>query len=165
MGCEFGQAGEWRQSGELAWDEGPHALRNAGLRRLVQRPDNRSYRAQPALHRRDCEHSGIPVARPARGSIRRYSPGCAWVTRMATHRSSLSATSLPVERRDWQLRSCPLRRALAGACEQRCGQIYGGSGRRQPGRRAQARSDARITTSRRAHAMTLPPLSTLDVRL
>jgi 1,4-alpha-glucan branching enzyme len=57
MGCEFAQSTEWRQAGELRWDEA-RLPAHAGVRALV-RDLNRVYRTQPALHRRDCEQSGF----------------------------------------------------------------------------------------------------------
>jgi len=153
MGCEFGQSGEWRQSGELDWDEACRP-RNTGLRRLV-RDLNRTYRAQPALHRRDCEHSGFQwlALHEADTSI------FAWL-RLGDEGDSPVAVVCnftPVERRDWQ---CGMpcvgrwRELLNSDAE-----IYGGSGRGNLG--------AVFATSTPCHdqpasaAMTLPPLSTL----
>jgi 1,4-alpha-glucan branching enzyme len=57
MGCEFAQSTEWRQSGELRWDEAQLPA-HAGVQTLV-RDLNQVYRTQPALHRRDCEPAGF----------------------------------------------------------------------------------------------------------
>jgi 1,4-alpha-glucan branching enzyme len=57
MGQEFAQPGEWNHDTELPWgllqDE-----RHAGVQRLVG-DLNALYRAQPALHRKDCEADGF----------------------------------------------------------------------------------------------------------
>ena len=57
MGQEFAQPGEWNHDVELPWgllqDE-----RHAGISRLV-RDLNQVYRAQPALHRLDCDATGF----------------------------------------------------------------------------------------------------------
>ena len=57
MGQEFAQPGEWNHDSELPWDLLDDA-RHAGVQRLV-RDLNRLYRAQPALHRLDCEAHGF----------------------------------------------------------------------------------------------------------
>jgi 1,4-alpha-glucan branching enzyme len=57
MGQEFGQRGEWNFDFQLDWyvaDHQPHA----GVRDCV-RDLNRLYRADPALHARDCEGEGF----------------------------------------------------------------------------------------------------------
>jgi 1,4-alpha-glucan branching enzyme len=57
MGGELGQWGEWNHDGELDWrllDSPPHAGVQRWLRDL-----NTAYRAEPALHARDCEPSGF----------------------------------------------------------------------------------------------------------
>ena len=153
MGCEFGQSGEWRQSAELAWDEASRP-QNTGLRCLV-RDLNSTYRAQPALHRRDCEHSGFQwlALHEADTSI------FAWL-RLGDEGDSpvvVVCNFTPVERRDWQCgMPCTGRwRELLNSDAE----IYGGSGRGNLG--------AVLATSAPRHdqpasaAMTLPPLSTL----
>jgi 1,4-alpha-glucan branching enzyme len=57
MGCEFAQSAEWRQGGELRWDEAQLPA-HAGVQALI-RDLNNIYRTQPALHRRDCEQDGF----------------------------------------------------------------------------------------------------------
>jgi 1,4-alpha-glucan branching enzyme len=57
MGCEFAQASEWAQSGELDWDSARQPAR-AGMARLV-RDLNTLYRAEPALHFYDCDPCGF----------------------------------------------------------------------------------------------------------
>ena len=57
MGQEFAQISEWNHDAELPWellDQPEHA----GVQRLV-RDLNQLYRAQPALHRLDCEAAGF----------------------------------------------------------------------------------------------------------
>jgi len=57
MGQEFAQASEWNHDGALPWQLLGDA-RHAGVQALV-RDLNRLYRAQPALHRLDCEAAGF----------------------------------------------------------------------------------------------------------
>jgi 1,4-alpha-glucan branching enzyme len=57
MGCEFGQPGEWKHTGQVDWDAA-HRPEHAGVQRLV-RDLNALYRATPALHARDCEPEGF----------------------------------------------------------------------------------------------------------
>ena len=57
MGCELGQEREWNHDRSLDWhllDDPAHA----GLQALV-RDLNRLYRAEPALHRHDCDPQGF----------------------------------------------------------------------------------------------------------
>ncbi len=57
MGQEFAQGREWSHEGELDWGQAgvaPHR----GVQALV-RDLNRTYRGEPALHERDCEHEGF----------------------------------------------------------------------------------------------------------
>ncbi|MFY7865952.1 1,4-alpha-glucan branching protein GlgB [Roseateles sp.] len=57
MGQEFAQSSEWNHDAELPWAllDDP---RHAGVQRLI-RDLNQLYRAQPALHRLDCEAAGF----------------------------------------------------------------------------------------------------------
>ncbi|MFT7286106.1 MAG: 1,4-alpha-glucan branching enzyme [Halieaceae bacterium] len=57
MGCEFAQPAEWAQAGQLDWDVAKLPA-HAGMARLV-RDLNTLYRAEPALHRRDCRADGF----------------------------------------------------------------------------------------------------------
>jgi len=57
MGQEFAQRSEWNHDVELPWGLLGDA-RHAGVQALI-RDLNRLYRAQPALHRLDCESSGF----------------------------------------------------------------------------------------------------------
>ncbi|MCX2864695.1 1,4-alpha-glucan branching protein GlgB [Paucibacter sp. PLA-PC-4] len=57
MGQEFAQNSEWNHEAELPWGLLQDA-RHAGVQRLV-RDLNSLYRAEPALHRLDCEASGF----------------------------------------------------------------------------------------------------------
>jgi 1,4-alpha-glucan branching enzyme len=57
MGQEFGQGGEWNFDGQLDWWLLDHT-RHSGMRDCV-RDLNRIYRAEPALHARDCEPDGF----------------------------------------------------------------------------------------------------------
>ncbi len=57
MGQEFGQGREWNADGELEWYLLDYPL-HRGVRDCV-RDLNRVYRAEPALHARDCEGEGF----------------------------------------------------------------------------------------------------------
>lgn len=57
MGQEFGQWREWNFSDELDWHLLEHAA-HRGVRDCI-RDLNRLYRAEPALHARDCENEGF----------------------------------------------------------------------------------------------------------
>jgi len=57
MGQEWGQAGEWQHDAELPWRDLTDP-RHAGVQALV-RDLNRLMRAEPALHRLDCEPAGF----------------------------------------------------------------------------------------------------------
>ncbi|MDA8249369.1 MAG: 1,4-alpha-glucan branching protein GlgB [Rhodospirillales bacterium] len=57
MGQEFAQGAEWNFAGELDWHLLDHAL-HRGVRDCV-RDLNHVYRAEPALHERDCEGEGF----------------------------------------------------------------------------------------------------------
>ncbi|MCC6831752.1 MAG: 1,4-alpha-glucan branching protein GlgB [Thermoleophilia bacterium] len=59
MGCEIAQEHEWSEAGELEWGGLEHPLRR-GVQDLV-RDLNRLLRTRPALHRGDCEPSGLWV--------------------------------------------------------------------------------------------------------
>jgi 1,4-alpha-glucan branching enzyme len=57
MGCEIGQSGEWNHDASLDWhllEYAPHQ----GVQRWA-RDLNRLYRAEPALHQRDCHPAGF----------------------------------------------------------------------------------------------------------
>ena len=57
MGAELGEAREWSHEASLDWGLLEHAS-HRGLQRWV-RDLNTAYRAEPALHARDCEPSGF----------------------------------------------------------------------------------------------------------
>ncbi len=59
MGCEIAQEAEWSEAGELDWG-GLQDPRRAGIQALV-RDLNALYRSRPALHRGDCDPSGLHV--------------------------------------------------------------------------------------------------------
>ncbi|TCO72771.1 1,4-alpha-glucan branching protein GlgB [Chromatocurvus halotolerans] len=153
MGCEFGQSGEWRQSGELAWDESRRPA-NAGLQRLV-RDLNATYRSQPALHRRDCEHSGFQWIAPLESDTSIF----AWLRRGDDGDAPVVVVCnfTPVERRDWR---CGLPRA--GRWRELINSdagIYGGGGRGNLG--AVLATDSPFPDQPASAEITLPPLSTL----
>ena len=101
MGCEFAQPSEWNHDAQLDWaaaETPPHA----GVRRLV-RDLNTLYRAEPALHVKDCEAEGFQwiEANDAENSI------YAFIRRGGkTDRPVVVICNFtPVERNDWL---CPL---------------------------------------------------------
>src|SRR5262249_54727185 len=75
MGGELGQWSEWNHDGELDWKLLDFAT-HRGVQRWL-RDLNTAYRAEPALHARDCEPSGFEwidcndAARTAAASVRR----------------------------------------------------------------------------------------------
>ena len=64
MGGEFGQEREWNHDAQPDWDllDDPA---HRGVQRLV-RDLNRLYTAEPALHARDCDDTGLPLGRRRR---------------------------------------------------------------------------------------------------
>ncbi|MGJ8621939.1 MAG: 1,4-alpha-glucan branching protein GlgB [Yoonia sp.] len=57
MGCEFAQPEEWNHDAELNWGAAEQPA-NKGIQQLV-RDLNQLYRETPALHVKDCDHSGF----------------------------------------------------------------------------------------------------------
>ena len=57
MGCEWGQGHEWNHDAQLDWDAS-HTPMHQGVQRLV-RDLNTLYRAEPALHVKDCDPDGF----------------------------------------------------------------------------------------------------------
>lgn len=57
MGCEFAQPEEWNHDAELNWGAAEQPL-NKGVQQLI-RDLNQLYRETPALHAKDCDHTGF----------------------------------------------------------------------------------------------------------
>ncbi len=98
MGQEFAQPNEWRHAESLPWSlyDDP---RHAGVAALV-RDLNRLYRAEPALHRLDCEAAGFEwlVADDAERSV------FAWLRRDGAGRQAVVMVNFtPVPRHDYRL--------------------------------------------------------------
>ena len=151
MGCEFGQAGEWNHDAALAWDEAERPP-NAGLQRLV-RDLNTLYRAEPALHARDCEPEGFAWLDGAADALSvlafaRHAPGAPSVA---------VVSNFTPEPRRWR---CPLpgpgrwREALNTDAA-----LYGGSDTGNGG--AVMAEDVAHMGQPWSAELTLPPLATL----
>ncbi len=151
MGCEFGQSGEWSHDGELAWSEAAEAP-NAGLQRLV-RDLNALYRAEPALHARDCEPEGFGwldggATELSALAFSRHAPGARPV--------AVVCNFTPVPRR-WR---CPL--PAAGRWREVLNTdaaVYGGTGRGNGG--AVMAEDVAQMGQPASAEIELPPLATL----
>jgi 1,4-alpha-glucan branching enzyme len=152
MGGEFGQAGEWRQGGELDWaaaETPPHA----GVRRLV-RDLNGLYRSVAALHRRDCEAAGFEWLAADERDLSVF----AWLRRGAQEDPPVAVISnfTPVERR-WH---CGL--PLSGRWREVLNTdaaLYGGRDRGNAGGVVASAEPARGQPA--SATLTLPPLATL----
>ncbi|MDJ1006897.1 MAG: 1,4-alpha-glucan branching protein GlgB [Paracoccaceae bacterium] len=153
MGQEFGQRHEWNHNAEIDWaclgDE-----KHAGLQRLV-RDLNTLYRAEPALHVKDCEGAGFQWidANAADASV------YAW----ARYGGDADAPVVvlcnftPVERAGWHIgmpRSGKWREALNTDAE-----LYGGGNRGNLGG-VNAGGEGIAGFPASAH-VTIPPLSTV----
>ncbi|NNF23219.1 MAG: 1,4-alpha-glucan branching protein GlgB [Rhodobacteraceae bacterium] len=99
MGQEFAQGTEWNHNAELTWGALDTHL-HAGVRRLV-RDLNTLYRAEPALHVKDCEASGFEwlEANDADGSSH------AWIRRGSDQERPVVVICnfTPVERSDYRI--------------------------------------------------------------
>jgi 1,4-alpha-glucan branching enzyme len=154
MGQEFGQPGEWNHDVELPWALLADA-RHQGVQRLV-RDLNTLYRAQPALHRLDCEARGFEwiAAQDAEQSI------LAWVRQDGNHPPVIVVCNFtPVPRHDMRL-GVPA--GVARWCEalNTDSALYGGSDLGHGGREILTEgppSHGRAQSIR----LTLPPLAAL----
>ncbi len=153
MGCEFAQPAEWSQAGQLDWAAAEQPA-HAGVARLV-RDLNTLYRAEPALHCRDCEESGFRWLRvnDAAHSV------LAWLRLGGDGDPPVAVLCnfTPVERRDWRIglpRAGRWREALNTDAS-----IYGGGDR---GNMGAVTAEAVAADDQPCSAvLTLPPLSTL----
>jgi len=153
MGQEFGQRHEWNHDAQIDWD----CLENeghAGLQRLV-RDLNTLYRAEPALHVRDCEPEGFEWIEANDAEMSSY----AWVRHgfETDNPVVVLCNFTPFERSGWHVglpRAGHWREALntdAG--------LYGGGDRGNLGG-VDATGEGRHGQPVSAH-VTLPPLSTV----
>jgi 1,4-alpha-glucan branching enzyme len=153
MGCEFAQPAEWAQGGQLDWDAAGRP-EHAGVQRLV-RDLNTLYRAQPALHYRDCEATGFQwlEANDAEHSI------LAWIRRGGEEDRPVVVICnfTPVERRDWRI-GLPASGRWSEVLNTDAG-IYGGGNRGNLGG-VQA-VDTPAHGQPFSASVTLPPLSAL----
>ena len=153
MGCEFAQPAEWSQAGELDWAAAGQPA-HAGVARLV-RDLNTLYRAEPALHCRDCEASGFRWLRvnDAEHSV------LAWLRLGgdADPPVAVLCNFTPVERRDWRIglpRAGRWREALNTDAS-----IYGGSDRGNMG--AVTAEPVAADDQPCSAVLSLPPLATI----
>ena len=149
MGQEFAQRREWSEERSLDWDLLDRPA-HEGVR-LLLRDLNRLYRAEPALHARDCEGDGFRwlIADDKRNSV------FAWL-RLAPDAAPVAVVSnfTPVARRGYRV---PLPHAgLWREILNTDATAYGGSGAGNAGRVVAVEADDGI------HAeLTLPPLATI----
>jgi len=153
MGQEFGQRHEWNHNAQIDWDCLSDE-RHSGLQRLV-RDLNTLYRAEPALHVRDCDSGGFQwiEANDSEESVyawARYGSG-------ADKPVVVLSNFTPIERTDWHVglpRAGQWREALntdAG--------IYGGGNRGNLG--GVSTSGEGWHGQPASARVTIPPLSTV----
>ena len=148
MGQEFAQRNEWNADGALDWWL-LGAPAHAGVRDLV-RDLNAAYRANEALHGRDCEPEGFEwlIVDDAANSV------FAWLRRSAgAPPVAVIANMTPVPRTGYRV---PLRRdGVWSEILNTDAQLYGGGG---------AGNFGRVIAQGGAASLTLPPLSTILLR-
>jgi 1,4-alpha-glucan branching enzyme len=153
MGCEFAQRSEWAQAGELDWASAREPGR-AGMSRLV-RDLNTLYRAEAALHCRDCEASGFQWLRvnDAQHSV------FAWLRLGGPEDPPVAVLCnfTPVERQDWRI-GLPRPGRWREALNTDAG-IYGGGDRGNLG--AVTARSGEADGQPYSATVTLPPLSAL----
>jgi 1,4-alpha-glucan branching enzyme len=156
MGCEFAQPEEWSQAGELNWTAAADPA-HAGISRLV-RDLNTLYRAEPALHYRDCFGDGFQWLEVNDADHSLY----AWLRRGGDRDAPVAVICnfTPVERTGWR---CGL--PLAGRWEEVLNSdagIYGGGDRGNLG--AVTTEPVPQHHQPCSATLTVPPLSTLFLR-
>jgi 1,4-alpha-glucan branching enzyme len=158
MGCEFGQRGEWNHQAQIDWDAVNYGPEHRGIQRLV-RDLNTLYRAEPALHARDCDPEGFQWIEggDAENSI------LAWVRRGFENDPPcvVVCNFTPVERRDHRI-GLPLPGRWVEVMNTDAAIYYGGNRGNQGGVLAEERGWMGQPFSA---PMTLPPLSTLIFKL
>jgi len=156
MGQEFAQATEWNHDAEIDW-EAAKAPPHKGVQRLV-RDLNTLYRAEPALHRRDCDPTGFQwieandAERSVFSWIRHGDEGDAPIV--------VVANMTPIERPDTQL-GLP----LSGVWEEVLNtdaELYGGSNRGNMG--AIEAREAPAMGQPASATLVLPPLTTIMLK-
>ncbi len=153
MGCEFAQPEEWNHDAEINWNAAARP-EHAGVQRLV-RDLNTLYRAEPALHAKDCEHDGFQWIEGGATDVSVF----AWARYGGPKDASVVVVSnfTPVERTGWR---CGLpkggtwREALNTDAS-----LYGGANRGNLGE-VIAEKTAWHGQEHSAE-LTLPPLSTI----
>ena len=148
MGQEFAQRREWSEERSLDWDL-CHAPAHAGIRRLIT-DLNHLYRAEPALHARDCEGEGFSwlVADDTTNSVfawLRMAPGAAPIAVICNMTPCLHdhyRINLPHDGKWREVLNCDA-------------EIYGGSGKGNLGSVVSRDGGANIV---------LPPLATIMLR-
>ncbi len=156
MGQEFAQGPEWNHNAQLDWDAAGRDL-HKGVQRLV-RDLNTLYRAEPALHVRDCEPEGFQWIDAGDADRSVFS----WVRRGGPDDPPIAVICnlTPVERPD-MIVGLP----LAGAWEEVLNtdaEIYGGGNRGNLGR-IEA-TDAGAQGQPASAPVTLPPLGTVMLK-
>lgn len=157
MGCEFAQPEEWAHSGQLNWDAAARP-EHRGIANLV-RDLNALYRANPALHVKDCEPDGFQwidggdAAQSVLSFIRRGAPEDPPIV--------VVCNFTPVERTDYRI-GFPLSGQWAEVLNTDSSAYGGGNRGNLGGVRANGKPWHGQPTSA---AVTLPPLSTLMFRL
>jgi len=153
MGCEFAQPREWNHDSQIDW-EASHRPAHQGIQRLV-RDLNTIYRAEPALHVKDCEGDGFQwiEANAADESV------FAWIRRGGPDDAEVAVICnfTTVERQGWR---CGLPRE--GAWQEALNtdaEIYGGGNRGNMG--AVTADGPECHGQSRSATLTLPPLSTI----
>jgi len=153
MGCEFAQDAEWNHDTQLDWASASRP-QNTGMQRLV-RDLNTLYRAEPALHVKDCEADGFRwiEANDAEHSV------LAWLRIGGPEDPPVAVVCnfTPVERQNWRI-GLPFSGRWREALNTDAA-IYGGAGRGNQGMIEAGAGDAHGQPF--AASMTLPPLSTL----
>ena len=153
MGCEFAQPAEWAHDGQLDWEAAQRPA-HAGVARLV-RDLNTLYRAEPALHYKDCEADGFQwlEANDAEHSI------VAWLRRGGESDAPVAVVCnfTPVERSHWRL-GLPTAGRWREALNSDAA-IYGGGDRGNLG--AVEADDTAHHGQPCSAVVTLPPLATL----
>jgi 1,4-alpha-glucan branching enzyme len=158
MGQEFAQPGEWNHDAELPWgllqDE-----RHAGVQRWV-RDLNAVYRAEPALHRLDCDAAGFEWI----DADDRERSVFAWVRRDGHGRSLIVVSNMtPVPRHGYHLGLPPAEAQRGGAWREVLNSdstFYGGSNLGN-GPDPLGVQDLPAGRHARSITLTLPPLATL----
>jgi len=156
MGCEFAQPEEWAQAGQLNWEAAQDPA-HAGITRLV-RDLNTLYRAEPALHYRDCYSDGFQWLEANDADHSLY----AWLRRGGEQDPPVVVLCnfTPVERRDYRV-GLPYPGRWDEVLNSDAG-IYGGGDRGNMG--GVTASEGPQHGQPCSAVVTVPPLSTVMLR-